>query len=137
MKEFDITFQETKDDIVFTDKDNNISEFKHFKNVEIEGNTTLDTVSIKIVILSPTDEERKDKEIDVKGILRYHYSSIYFANSLLSDVVMKNTEQTIISEKVNCNRMAIKNLTANDDIELAETKMLILQEILNLRKTLF
>ena len=137
MKEFDITFQETKDDIVFTDKDNNISEFKHFKNVEIEGNTTLDTVSIKIVILSPTDEERKDKEIDVKGILRYHYSSIYFANSLLSDVVMKNTEQTIISEKVNCNRMAIKNLTAKDDIELAETKMLILQEILNLRKTLF
>ena len=137
MKEFDITFQETKDDIVFTDKDNNISEFKHFKNVEIEGNTTLDTVSIKIVILSPTDEERKDKEIDVKGILRYHYSSIYFANSLLSDVVMKNTEQTIISEKVNCNRMAIKNLTANDDIELAETKMLILQKILNLRKTLF
>ena len=137
MKEFDITFQETKDDIVFTDKDNNISEFKHFKNVEIEGNTTLDTVSIKIVILSPTDEERKDKEIDVKGILRYHYSSIYFANSLLSDVVMKNTEQTIISEKVNCNRMAIKNLTANDDIELAETKMLILQEILNLRKISF
>ena len=50
---------------------------------------------------------------------------------------MKNTEQTIVSEKVYCNSMAIKNLTANDDIELAETKMLILQEILNLRKILF
>ena len=79
MKEFDITFQETKDDIVFTNKDN-ISEFKHFKNMEIEGNTTLDTVSIKIVILSPADEERKDKEIDVKEMLRYHNSSIYFGN---------------------------------------------------------
>ena len=83
MKEFDITFQETKDDIVFTNKDN-ISEFKHFKNMEIEGNTTLDTVSIKIVILSPADEERKDKEIDVKEMLRYHNSSIYFGNSYLA-----------------------------------------------------
>ena len=50
---------------------------------------------------------------------------------------MKNTEQTIVSEKVYCNGMAIKNLTANDDTESAETKMLILQEILNLRKILF
>ena len=84
IKEFDTTFQETKDDIVFTDKDNNISEFKHFKNMKIEGNTTLDTVSIKIVILSPADEERKDKEIDVKDMLRYHNSSIYFANPYLA-----------------------------------------------------
>ena len=50
---------------------------------------------------------------------------------------MKSTEQTIVSEKVYCNGMAIKNLTANDDTESAETKMLILQEILNLRKILF
>ena len=52
--------------------------------MEIEGNTTLDTVSIKIVILSPADEERKDKEIDVKEMLRYHNSSIYFGNPYLA-----------------------------------------------------
>ena len=95
-----------------------ISEFKHFKNVEIEGNITVDSASIKIVILSPADEERKDKQIDVKDMLRYHNSSIYFATSLLSDVVTKNTEQTIISEKVYFNGMTIKNLTTNDGIEL-------------------
>lgn len=86
--------------------------------MEIEGNITVDTASIKIVILSPEDEERKNKQIDVKDMLRYHNSSIFFANSLLNDVVTKNTEQTIISKKIYSNGMTIKNLTVNDEIEL-------------------
>ena len=86
--------------------------------MEIEGNITVDTASIKIAILSPADKDRKNKQIGVKDMLRYHNSSIYFADSLLSDVVTKNTEQTIISEKTYINGMTIKNLTANGDIEL-------------------
>jgi len=133
---FNQSYERTKNDIVFTDTDSNITVFKSFKSIDVVTNTVVDNGTIQSVDLSPIEKKYEEMQDSIRETIDVNSNVINATEQLLLFAFTISTEQVITGMQSFYGNLSVQKLTANGNVNVNQTiNNIILSEVV--RNALF